>query len=293
MNESRDQIIGWRDLQNKADVGVTAIHRMPVAVWGWAIGLLFAGVGIWLLSGWVVRRGGIDGVAALVPETSEPMRQIHFATDGVLPDAWLARQHGLKPGVTLMDVDIKAIGHKLESFGQVKRAVVKRVFPDILAIELEERKPLLRMAVDLGNGSPVAVFAVSDDGVVYRPLEGAEAGMKKLPFIDGVKVAAIEDGGTRIDGVADVAVWMNSAAVLYPEYYADLRVVSLERYAEGEEELGSVLITRGKDFPDVVIRPGSAGTQIGQLRSSVDWLRREGRQAWVVDLSIPDEVVIR
>ncbi len=293
MNESRDQIIGWRDLQAKADVGTAAIHRMPAAVWGWALGLLFAGVGIWLLSGWIARQGGIDGVASLVPETSEPMRQIHFSTDGVLPDAWLARQHGLKPGITLMDVDIKAIGHKLQSYGQVKRAVVKRVFPDILSIELEERKPLLRMAVDLGNQSAVAVFAVSDEGVVYRPLDGSEPGIAKLPFIDGVKIPSIEDGGTRIAGASDIAVWLNSAAVLYPEYYADLRVVSLERYAGGEEELGSVLITRGKVFPDVVVRPGSAGTQIGQLRSSVDWLQREGKQARVVDLSIPDEVVIR
>jgi len=158
----------WRDLpQSRSSKSVTPqarqrqrliLYRMSFALAGFA---LFAALAC-AITYQYIKKPSIISFGGPSYEISNKF----FRTDGVLTHDWMVRCINLPSKSSLMDVDIHAIEARLESQGQVAHASVKRIFPDAILVEIQERKPILRIRVSK-KGSGHKDYLLGNDGTIF------------------------------------------------------------------------------------------------------------------------------
>ena len=117
-----------------------------------------------------------------------PLRQVVFATDGVLDRAWLDQTLALPGGASLMTLDLAALEDRLLASGQVQSVVLRRRFADnTLVVTVQERTPIARVMVQVGGTSPRPRL-VARDGVVYEGVGYERTVLERLPWLDGVQL---------------------------------------------------------------------------------------------------------
>src|SRR5580692_2944951 len=100
-----------------------------------------------------------------VAESGPPLQGIVLTTDGVLDHTWAGRTLALPKNASLMSLDLYALRTRLLATGQIKAAVLTRNFPATLVINIQERSPVARVQVQVGDAPPRALL-VARDGVV-------------------------------------------------------------------------------------------------------------------------------
>lgn len=198
----------------------------------WAVvGLVIAS----LIFGYIAWRTWNDNPAALAaPATSAPLREVVVRSDGVLGRAWVEHTLGVSPGanVPLMSLDLDALRDRLIESGQVRVAVVARRFPDVLAITLEERSPVLRVRAQASDGVERHLF-VARDGFVFAGEGYDDSVVLGLPWLAGVTLARDLSGRgfAPVPGLDSVSDLLGTARASAPGLAKDFQVVSLARYA--------------------------------------------------------------
>jgi hypothetical protein len=201
-----------------------------------------------LIFGYLAWRTWNDNPAALAaPAPSSPLREIVVRGDGVLNRAWVERTLGVRPGVPLMDLDIDALRDRLLESGQVKVAVVARRFPDVLAVTLEERSPVLRVRAQTADGVERHLF-VARDGFVFTGEGYDDSVVLGLPWLGGVSLTRELSGRgfSPITGMDSVSDLLGTARASAPSLAKDFQVVSLVRYARD-----GVILVRTSDVAEV------------------------------------------
>jgi cell division protein FtsQ len=207
------------------------------------------------------------------PVKAAPLRQVVFSTDGVLDRAWLDQTLALPRNASLMTLDLTALETRLLATGQVHSVVLRRRFSDnSLVVTVQERTPIARLMVQLGNASPRMRLAARD-GVTYEGVGYDGATLERLPWLDGFALRRTERHGFEpIAGMDEVANLLSAAEGLVPELCAGWQVVSLARLASDQE-----LIVRSRDIPEIIFdtRAGFAH-QLAKLAYIVDSIRKHG-----------------
>ncbi|KUK09970.1 MAG: Polypeptide-transport-associated domain protein FtsQ-type [Clostridia bacterium 41_269] len=97
---------------------------------------------------------------------------------------------GVKKGTNIFKVNVREIEEKIEDHPVVKNASVKRIFPDTLAVEVQEHKPSAVIAVEGG-------FVLLDaEGYCIERVE--KVSYMSLPIITGVEVEEKVSPGDKI-----------------------------------------------------------------------------------------------
>jgi cell division protein FtsQ len=200
-------------------------------------------------------------------DSGPPLKAIALATDGVLDRAWAERTLTLPKNATLMSLDLYALRTRLLANGQVKAAVLTRNFPSTLAVNIQERSPVARVQVQVGDAPPRA-FLVARDGVVYDGNNYAPALLTTLPWLDGVKLVRTGDSFAPIDGMDTVADLLATAHNQAEHLYRTFLVISLARLASDGE-----LVVRSKDIPEIT------------FNTRDDFFRQLARLDYVLDLA--------
>ncbi len=210
-----------------------------------------------LISFAVVKFNQRETEISITPP-SKPIEQILFDTNGVLPDAWLSKVVKIKPGMALMEADIHGLKAQLEAQGQVARASVERVFPNALRIKLEERLPVLRMAVAMPDGRARARI-VAKDGTVYDGIGYSKSTLANLPY---VQPYIHSDGSVEpMGGIDRVAELLELARQTQPHIFKTWQVVSLKHYSGDLDMPGQVIEIRSSYVPRIIF---SATRDFGQ-----------------------------
>jgi hypothetical protein len=196
--------------------------------------------------------------------------EIVLRSDGVLDQHWVKRTLALPEGVTLMELDIKALRAKLEAFEQIRSANVRRRFPSILEVSLAERAPVARINAQIGKATPRS-YLVARDGVIFPGIGYDRDVRRTIPYLDGVKLVLRGDRFRPIKGMDVIGDLLATARNEAPHLYREWRVVSLARLAdEGEIHVKAtnveriVFTTRSRD--DFL-------RQIAQLDALIDSVR--------------------
>ena len=181
----------------------------------------------------------------------------------------------------------------LESKGQVKSANVEKDFPNHLKIHITERLPVLMLAA-LDAENQVTFWAVDEEGTIYKPYDLQRMKALELPFVEGVQIARIEDGLSRIEGIDKVHYLLQ---LLKRDAYAvfnDVKSVSMIDYNGGEPELGAVIILRGQQLKKVIFGVENFEYQVVKL---IGVLSVSGKvrlsQKNVIDLSYSGDAIVR
>lgn len=189
----------------------------------------------------------------------------------------------LEPGRGLLLIDLVQAQRSLETHPWIRRAVVRRVFPDTLVVELDEREPVAVLRTGTGGRE----FLLDREGTLIS--EGVPAADEGLPILTGVDYAdAILGTGDTVarvrSGIA-LAGLLDRAGVGRTEvdlrrpgdmvaYYSGLRL----RFGEGD--FGDK-VDRYRQVSDRVIDRWAARAKAAPAR------RVE------VDLRFQDKVIVR
>lgn len=245
-----------------------------------------AGYGVWLLSEHLAENEGpvdFTGPAA-------PIRQVHFKSDGPLDLPWALERLALGEDVTLMDLDVERARRDFENEPQVASAVVRRVFPDVLSVEVVERKPVLRLALKSKGASVPELWLVSMKGVLYQGFGYSRASLAQLPFldVDPSFLKRDETGGYQpIESVSRVSPLLELVRQEAPEVYRDWKIVSFLRpEADPELDPGSHVLVRSGKVKKIRFSPRNYGDQLRRLRYLLDEPGfREASSVESIDLS--------
>ena len=179
---------------------------------------------------------------------SVPLKQVFFSADGVLDRGWLGQTLALPKGASLMKLDLAALEARLLASGQVQTVILRRRFTDnTLVVTVQERTPVARLMVQVGEMSPRLLLAARD-GVVYEGTGYAPAALDLLPWLDGVQLRRTQRRGFEpIAGMDRIAALLTAAQGLVPDLCAGWQVVSLARFASDQE-----IIVRSREIPEII-----------------------------------------
>lgn len=162
---------------------------------------------------------------------SVPVRELQLGTDGVLTREWLSQTLGLPRGTTLMELDLVKLREKILAHKQVRSAVLTKVFPATLRVDIAERSPVARIRVQVGKDDPRTHF-VSRDGIVYLPEHYEDGLMESLPWLEVERLSRAGGHFAPITGMDKVSELLAKARYEAEHLYRGFRVVSLVRYAK-------------------------------------------------------------
>lgn len=189
-----------------------------------------------LIFGYIGWRAWRDNPAVLAaPASSIPVREIALRTDGVLTRAWVEQTLNIDRRAGLMHLDLATLRERLLQSGQIRTAVLARRFPDVLAVIIEERSPVLRAQARLGAEPDAARerLYVARDGYVFAGELYPTHLVESLPVLAGVTPARgpAGRGFASIEGMEQVAALLGTARSSVPALAKDFQVVSLARFA--------------------------------------------------------------
>ena len=203
-------------------------------------------------------------------------------TDRISRDEVLAMLD-LEPGRGLLLIDLVQAQRSLETHPWIRRATVRRVFPDTLVVELDEREPVAVLKTGAGGRE----FLLDREGALIS--EGVPAADEGLPVLTGVdyadailgtgETAARVRSGIALAGLLDRSgVGRTEVDLRRPgdmvAYYSGLRL----RFGEGD--LGDK-VDRYRQVSDRVVDRWVAQAKASPVR------RVE------VDLRFQDKVIVR
>jgi hypothetical protein len=254
-----------------------------VAACALALGGIAAAVSIWLI--WERNPASI-----MDPGGSVPLKQVVFATNGVLDRSWFDRTLALPKKASLMSLDLAALDRRLLASGQVQSVILRRRFADdSLVASLQEREPVARLMAQVGNEAP-RMLLVAHDGVVYAGVGYEPATLDRLPWLDGVRLRrSARTGIEPIPGMERAAQLLQTAQSLVPNLYADWQVVSLARMASDQE-----IVVRSTAIPEIVFDTRRAfPQQLARLNYIVDFLHTRGAPPLQrIDLALGGQVPV-
>lgn len=229
----------------------------------------------------------------LLGTASQPLRQVYFTSNGVLDHSWMSNAVDIGADTPLMAIDIHRLQEQLSSVGQIRSAVVERVFPDGLLIRLEEYEPLLRLVVQ-ETGGQRRVFLVSRQGYVYRGQGYPARMLQDLPYLAGISLRKNATGEyLPVAGIDTVAEFLDLSRILVPSLYAGWSYLDLSAYQGNPRSVGSEIRVRTKAGGLIVFAPTDFPRQLERLNEIVvHRLSPEQRgRVELIDLSLPDPVV--
>lgn len=169
---------------------------------------LLAGVVLWLALLALVGAGGWYGWRQAGPDVlawADHFFEIKVVeitrTERISREDVLAMLD-LEPGRGLLLIDLAQAQRSLETHPWIRRAVVRRVFPDTLAVELDEREPVAVLKTGTGGRE----FLLDREGTLIS--EGVPAADEGLPILTGV------DYADAILGTGDTTARLRSGIAL-------------------------------------------------------------------------------
>lgn len=276
----------WRQIRQNASRKVVTAHARRRILRATFKGVLLAvalaagGGGIYYgLQHW---RQGVEKVNTALP--AQPLREIAFATDGVLSKEWLVRVLDLAEGMDMMAIDIHRKKKELEAHGQVRKAILRRQ-PDRLVIDLQERSPAVRLAIRAEDGG-VRDLLVDRDGHIYDGHGYNSHELKSLPYLAGVALRRQGDGFQQLAGIDRVDDLLQVARSQAPHLYRGWKVVDCSE--------SPLIKIRSHEVREVIFGPEGYEEQLHWLDMVLESNRRQmlGMQERV-DLSLGNQVVVR
>lgn len=152
-------------------------NGLPLRIVLWLALLTAVGAGGWY--GW--RQAGPD-VMAWADQFFEIKVVEITRTERISREAVLAMLD-LEPGRGLLLIDLVQAQRSLETHPWIRRAVVRRVFPDTLVVELDEREPVAVLRTGMGGRE----FLLDREGTLIS--EGVPVADESLPILTGVDYA--------------------------------------------------------------------------------------------------------
>jgi len=262
----------WKSIPQKAGRSKAS---PKLSVWRrLAMTLRFAGIvgGVALMIGCLGLGGYFLYSRASNPvEQYDGERQVQLVinTNGVLPKHWIDYRLELEPQLGLMQLDLAELRMRLESYPQVRKADVERVFPNTLKVTVEERYPVLRMKVKDASGNP-HLLLVDSEGHVFENVRFPRHIITELPYLAGVELRQGEGGYQRLDCMQPLVDLIRVARSEYPAIYRDWAVIHANQLIMARSFVEGYIRIQTSDIEEILFAPENYARQLENLEYILD-----------------------
>jgi hypothetical protein len=289
-----DSSPSWRGIKQEGKLRSTtaAAKQKRLSRWG-----RFAALGL----GAIILLGGLAygihfstrQLSALNPAPAQQsLETVDFVSDGVLNESWFRRNFPLDQETASLDYDIFGLQEKLLRHGQIQDATVAIELPSTLIVRIVEKVPVMRLRLRKPDGE-IAVMLIASDGSVYEGEEYPPEALRRLPGLDRVRPQWDGDEIRPIPGVDLVAQLLDRARLLFPQLYADWKVVSFERFDGDPQNPGTLIFVKSGFVERITFAPQAFDPQLRKLNEVVTLAREQNsRGLRKVDVSFPGQAII-
>jgi cell division septal protein FtsQ len=226
--------------------------------------------------------------------TMNKLENISFNTNGKITEKWVIDALGIKNGIDLFALDIAAMKKYLESIPQIKRVFIEKRYPNSLLIKIDERLPILKIAVKMDGKKQL--FLIDElEGTVFPPLCYTRDDISKILAanlelkLDGVEKATF----CPIPGVGAVKNLVDTLKNNFRDIFDLVRVIDLRNYDSRPGAVWSNMELLLNNGMIVVLAPKNFEAQLLRLdylmnEKCKDDLHRIGS----INISSPNDVVI-
>ena len=190
----------------------------------------------------------------------------------------IAASSEIRLGVGIFDLDLAAIGRKIEENPWVARAEVVRSLPDEVVVTVTEHQPKAIVQLDF-------LYYVNAGGEVFKLLDASDR--LDLPIFTGV------DRQYLLDRPDEGRAWLQQALLL-ADALRGRSLFNLDDVSEIriDRETGLVVHTRNDGGP-VVFGRDDFGRKLDQLERIYGELEPRLTALYYIDLNVPDRVVVK
>lgn len=183
---------------------------------GVLLGTFAIGAGVWFGGAWLLNQ-------VIYRNPAFAIRDVEVQTDGVIAPTQLRRWANVRPGQNLLALDIARVKRDLEMVPAIESVAVERVLPRTLRIRVNERDPVVQVAVPrMGTGGTLEnlIFHLDRSGVLMLPLNPAQRTKPflqaddSLPVLSGLKQMDLRPGRS-VDSPAAQAALQLAAEFAY------------------------------------------------------------------------------
>jgi len=196
-----------------------------------------------------------------------PVSNLVFISDGVLHRDWFQNWFGPLRNRTLMDFDIVDLQNELINEPQISFARVSRIFPATLKIEVQEKKPILRLCLRTKiNGEET--WLISEDGNIFKGSCYRKSSLSHLPYLNLnpslLKKKAKDEGYEKLDGIPAIAPLLEIARKEYPGFYQDWQILTYQR--PYDDDPGAFVKINSKKVKNLRFAPSNYSSQLRRLK---------------------------
>ncbi|MDR0646908.1 MAG: FtsQ-type POTRA domain-containing protein [Puniceicoccales bacterium] len=218
----------------------------------------------------------------------QPLRKVTFTSDGVLSENWVKRHVSIPLGKDLMRIDLGYIKTQLEAYSQVASAIITRKFPDTLAIEIKEFKPMAKLLVSTQGKRCIRL--ISAEGKLFTPIAYTKHGIKTLPTLSDVTGPLIQE--RKILKFNKIYKLLVELMRQYPDVYATIVQISLKNFDPLLEEKWLQVDLRTSYNQHLIFNCTQIDVQMRKLKGILYALTPQQRsQLLRIDLSLTNPVV--
>lgn len=279
---------GWRDLTqgktNKITTGTTFLRWLRDYSKRIIMLLLCLGLG-WYVNSKLSDTDTDPEIASANQFRASYLSKVLFKTSGVLDEQWLSNAIPIRQKKQLMAVDIFKLKMDLESYDQVSRAEVTRVFPESLKIDLIEETPLLKIKLAQSNGDPI-INLVSLNGLFYEGVGYSSEFIAKLPYL--IPYRRSDKSYDPVVGIGRLALLMESLAEAQIDQKLQIKIVSLENFPGEIGMPGQIIEIKTRSIPRILFGGFTDfDQQIKRLQYILSYLNGQGNpEVERIDLSL-------
>jgi len=262
---------GLRGARNWATAQIRAAGYSRQGFWRLFIGFAVIIGSITLLALWLggffpdVQRKGNEFTKNRLMSLGFVVDQVDVMGEGVLREQDVLTAIGVKPGDYLFSVDLKNAQQRVENISWVESAIVRRLWPDRIVVQIIERKPFALWQ----NEGDVYLVDLSGEVIERTTFEN----YRDLPLIVGA------------DAPVEYAQ-LQSLLAIYPEI--NQRVSTVVRHNTGRWDLivddGYMTIALPAEEPEAALQK----LQLLQNQKKV-----LNRQISYIDLRLDDRITFR
>lgn len=133
------------------------------------------------------------------------LRWVEVSNEHLLPKEEIAALAGVKVGDNLLAIDIRKVRERLLAHPDIREAVVRRLIPGRLAVEVYERTPIASFyAPSCGLGTQAQRHVIDAEGVVLSARK--ERSNRNLPVVIGLELGMVRPGDRLCSAAAKRAI---------------------------------------------------------------------------------------
>ncbi|MBT7651665.1 MAG: FtsQ-type POTRA domain-containing protein [Opitutae bacterium] len=259
----------WHKLAPKSSrrpASMAALKKRAISIskfFALVIILGIIGLGVWFFSS---NQNNYSGPIDLTGP-AVPVSKLVFISDGVLHRNWFQNWFGPFRNRSLMDFDIVELQNELTKEPQISFVRVSRIFPATLKIEIQEKKPILRLCLR-SKTSGEKTWLVSKDGNMYKGACYRKSSLSHLPYLDLepslLKFKSNKKSYEKLEGIPAVAPLLEIARKEYPGFYQDWQVLSYHR--PYDDDPGAYVKINSKKIKELRFSPSDYENQLRRLK---------------------------